>query len=88
MDKIRSIAYSFDLKSVDRRHVGKTLDVRVGDKTAPLTICDIECDETQSFPVFHIYVVNKNNEEARWKSVSCINMQVEYDLTDLLETDE
>lgn len=84
MGKIRSIAYSFDGKSVVRRNVGKSLDVEVDGAVYVITISSIEQVEHPRMGLFYrVYGRNSSGEEGLWKEVF-ENTEVEYDITDLL----
>lgn len=85
MGIIRSISYSFDItKPPVRRHVGSTLDVRIGGAISQLTLSEIVREDDDWFD---IYGMNNNKESAKWKSVRCVNVEVEYDLSKILATE-
>lgn len=82
---IRSISYTFNFSTVFRRQVGKTMEINTKDGLSKIKINKIEVDDSyQIIPMYLIYGENENGESGLWKCESCVNMQVEYDLADLL----
>lgn len=84
MDEIRAISYSFDGKSIIRRQVGRSINVTVGNDQRPITIKNIERENNRKVPVFKIYGINDEGEYGLWKEVRSNNVEVEYNISDLL----
>ena len=83
--KVRAITYSFDFKSIVRRWVGQKMDIKTDNFQSSISITEIEERKNANLNMNEYDIVVSNDiERALWKSVRCMNMEVEYNIEDLL----
>ena len=83
--KVRAITYSFDFKSIVRRWVGQKMDIKTDSFQASISIIEIIERKNANLDMNEYDIVVSNDiERAMWKSVRCVNMEVEYNIEDLL----
>lgn len=86
MNKVRKIIYTYDFRSYYKRHVGETLNVNIDGKPYTITIEDIkEEPNPNGMTKYLIFVKNDAQEIALWKTVTCTNLEAEYDIYNLLK---
>jgi hypothetical protein len=92
--KVRAITYSFDFKlnpseehkyNIMRRWVGQKININTESEKYQIEIVEIveSYNQTSSMNEYGI-IVSNGIERALWKTIRCMNMEVEYNIEDLL----